>query len=629
MIKLSIIIPAYNAEPYIHELIDRLEPQITDEIQVIVIDDGSNKKLTIDKLWVELYHNKTNRGISYTRNKGLEKAKGELIHFIDADDLVAENYISYIFNLIQNREFDYIDLSWKSMYTGVQFNYKLDNINDRLSNPSASTRIFKRSFIGKHRFNEKKDACEDEDFTRKLGIKLAKSIAATEYMYFYRTEVPQSNSKRFLAGECNTKRIAYYYDHVTKDMTFLIDEFKREDETNEVYLLTWQNDLPELEQYCRLWNPSKCLRAWEGRGEPTDRIIPIPRPKETQIVIYTSNIYNFSGIDSFTYNFCKAMHKHYDILVVYDNADPEQLARLMPFVPVYRNNPAEVIKCDTLINNRINDKVPQNIRCRKMFQMVHGCKAGNPWHIPQNKGQIICVSEVAKDSFEEQTEDALVVKNLVEKSDTNDMLLLVSATRLDTSEKGRERMLKLARLMQNQGIAYTWLYFSNNELKNAPEGVIHMKPTLDIRKYFKKADYVVQLSDTEAFCYTLVESLLEGTPVICTDIPILKEIGVKDGENAHVIPLDLDGYDTTKFLDIPSFTYTYNNGLIVSKWKKLLGNTTPTGSYKPEPTMMVEITKQYRDIQLDRVLSVGELVIMTESRAKKVQGVGYGIIKEG
>lgn len=41
MIKLSIIIPVYNAEPYIHELIDCLAPQITEEIEVICVDDGS------------------------------------------------------------------------------------------------------------------------------------------------------------------------------------------------------------------------------------------------------------------------------------------------------------------------------------------------------------------------------------------------------------------------------------------------------------------------------------------------------------------------------------------------------------------------------------------------------------
>ena len=46
-IKLSIIIPAYNAEPYIHELLECLDKQMTDEAEVILIDDGSDKSIEI------------------------------------------------------------------------------------------------------------------------------------------------------------------------------------------------------------------------------------------------------------------------------------------------------------------------------------------------------------------------------------------------------------------------------------------------------------------------------------------------------------------------------------------------------------------------------------------------------
>ena len=80
MTKLSIIIPAYNAEPYIHELLDCLEKQLIfrTDVQVIVIDDGSTPPLKINRKWVEFYKNTKNKGISYTRNKGLKKAKGDL-----------------------------------------------------------------------------------------------------------------------------------------------------------------------------------------------------------------------------------------------------------------------------------------------------------------------------------------------------------------------------------------------------------------------------------------------------------------------------------------------------------------------------------------------------------------------
>ena len=220
-VKLSIIIPCYNAEPYIYELLDCLDKQMTKEVEVILIDDGSKTPVLSNYKWLKLIRQE-NKGISKTRNRGLEMSKGEYVWFVDADDLIAKNAIEYILDKINNQDFDYIDLSWKSLEDD-RFIFKLNSDSDKLSNPSASTRLFKRSFIGDTRFPEKKDASEDEDFTRHLGLKDAKRVCATEYMYFYRTETPGSNSKRFLNDERETKRIGYYFNHITADMDYLID----------------------------------------------------------------------------------------------------------------------------------------------------------------------------------------------------------------------------------------------------------------------------------------------------------------------------------------------------------------------------------------------------------------------
>ena len=145
MIRFSIIIPAYNAEPYIHELLECLDKQMTDETEVILIDDGSDKplKLKKDYPWISHFSRHKNKGISYTRNKGLELAKGELINFLDADDMVSNNFISYILGRI-DEEWDYMDLSWKSLEDD-HFWFKLNSDRDSLSNPSASTRATARA----------------------------------------------------------------------------------------------------------------------------------------------------------------------------------------------------------------------------------------------------------------------------------------------------------------------------------------------------------------------------------------------------------------------------------------------------------------------------------------------------
>lgn len=79
----SIIIPVYNAEKYISRCLDSIINQSYKNIQIIVIDDGStdNGVLILDKYKeddnrISVYRTE-NRGVSYARNLGIEKAKGE------------------------------------------------------------------------------------------------------------------------------------------------------------------------------------------------------------------------------------------------------------------------------------------------------------------------------------------------------------------------------------------------------------------------------------------------------------------------------------------------------------------------------------------------------------------------
>ena len=74
--KLSIIIPAYNAEPYLAELLDCLAGQMREGVEVIVIDDGSEKKVTSKYTgWLRIIRQK-NKGAGAARNRANElKAK--------------------------------------------------------------------------------------------------------------------------------------------------------------------------------------------------------------------------------------------------------------------------------------------------------------------------------------------------------------------------------------------------------------------------------------------------------------------------------------------------------------------------------------------------------------------------
>ena len=628
MHKLSIIIPAYNAEPYIEELIQRLKPQIRDEIEVLVVDDGSNFPYLPPYEWVRVIRQE-NKGLAGARNTGIENTDGEYMHFIDADDLVPEYYVDYILEILDQEHPDYVELSWKSIKErdGVHYDYKLKK-GERLTNPSACTRVFKRTFLGKLRFNEKKDAAEDEDLYRRIDWNKGKMATATQYMYFYRTSTPNSLSKQYRKGFTKTKRLIYNYDHITKDMKWLIDEVKKERERNEVIIMTNRNELPELEKYATLIRPISTY-AHELRGEETKNV-EIIKTIETQVVIYLSNPFFPGGRETFIYNFCRQMSKHYDIIAVFKDLSVELQAKLYPYVQVIKNNRNISIKCDSLILNSVYDEIPENIQYKQSIQMVHGCKTSTARELPTDRDKIVCVSQAVKDSFD--CKDALVIRNLTapdkieRKKHDGDKLVLITASRLNTDpkweDKGAMRMIRLAEMMNEKGIKFEWGYFAETPIPNTPEGLIFHKAVPNVKKYIAEADYLVQLSGAEAFCYSVVEALEIGVPVVVTPLPVYDELKIKDGVNGYIVPFDMN-FDVNKLKKAPEFKYKYNNGTLVSKWKSLLGNTKPKKDYKPEPMALTEVIVTYRDMQMKSILMQGTKVMMPVERAMSVEEVGF------
>ncbi|WP_255993622.1 glycosyltransferase family 2 protein [Clostridium perfringens] len=88
----SVCIPMYNATAYIKETLDSLINQTYENIEVIIVDDGStdNSVKIVESITdsrIKLYRNNKNMGLPYTRNKTLELAKGKYIALIDADDI--------------------------------------------------------------------------------------------------------------------------------------------------------------------------------------------------------------------------------------------------------------------------------------------------------------------------------------------------------------------------------------------------------------------------------------------------------------------------------------------------------------------------------------------------------------
>lgn len=150
-------------------------------------------------------------------------------------------------------------------------------------------------------------------------------------------------------------------------------------------------------------------------------------------------------------------------------------------------------------------------------------------------------------------------------------LMLVSATRLSRI-KGKNRMIKLANALDRAEIDYIWYVFTDDTNAIDSPNVFYMKPRLDVYKWLAHADYLVQLSDTEACSYSINEALYRNIPVIVTPLPYLKEIGVEDGKNAWLMNFDCSNIDyiVKNITNIPKFKFkhledNYSNLFVKSK----------------------------------------------------------------
>ena len=101
MSKVSFIIPVYNAEKCLSKCLESIVSLSFIDWEVIIVDDGSkDSSAAICETYAEkdsrikLFH-KINGGVSSARNFGLEKASGEYVTFVDSDDFVNEDYLSF------------------------------------------------------------------------------------------------------------------------------------------------------------------------------------------------------------------------------------------------------------------------------------------------------------------------------------------------------------------------------------------------------------------------------------------------------------------------------------------------------------------------------------------------------
>ncbi|MBT2679817.1 glycosyltransferase [Bacillus sp. ISL-35] len=214
--KISIIVPVYKVEKYLHKCINSILAQTFTDFELILIDDGSpdNCGRICDKYArkdsrVSVIH-KENGGLASARNAGLDIAKGEYIGFVDSDDWIESDMYELLYDLCTENDCDISNISSIIYFKDrIQKNGTHPLIVHQKSEAMKAmlvgdlydevvwTKLIKRTLLEDIRFSEGM-VYEDTAFTYKVIHKSKKvcSIGAPKYHYIKREESIMDNAKK-------------------------------------------------------------------------------------------------------------------------------------------------------------------------------------------------------------------------------------------------------------------------------------------------------------------------------------------------------------------------------------------------------------------------------------------------
>lgn len=341
-------------------------------------------------------------------------------------------------------------------------------------------------------------------------------------------------------------------------------------------------------------------------------------------VFYQYNLNIIGGIETFLYELARLCSENKrDLTIVYRVGDEQQIRRLRKYcMCIAYSEIKKPIKCKRAFFNYALDII-NDVEAEEYIQLVHAdfksdILEGYPLLQSDKITKYYAVSKNNAKSFFELTGKKIdVIYNPLTLDDEPRIMTLVSAQRL-TNEKGPKRLEKVITELDKHNIPYIWHIFSNDRLSVNSENVVYHKPTLNIRRWLKHADYTVLLSDTEGFPYTAYESLGLGTPLIITKLPILSELGA-NSNNSIALDFDLSNLDVEDIYNRAG-TFKFSYKLKDKKWLDLVkGEST----YVPPTTVQVKVINTYFSLALNRNVNVDEIIECEKARAELLVDKGF------
>ena len=264
MSKVSVIVPIYNVEKYLSRCIESLVNQTLQDIQIILVNDGSTDNSgKIAKEYAKkypekiIYLEKENGGLSDARNYGIPHATGEYIAFLDSDDYIEKNAYEEMYNKAVEEDSDYVECDFLWEYqnkikkdTRIEYNNKQEMM--------ANVRVVAWNKLIRRNIIEENNICfpkglryEDVEFTYKLIPHLNKISYINQYFVHY---VQRNNSIANVQNE-RTAEIFTILDNVIEyyKQNNLYEQYKTEIEYNYArYLLC-----SSLKRMCKISDKAK------------------------------------------------------------------------------------------------------------------------------------------------------------------------------------------------------------------------------------------------------------------------------------------------------------------------------------------------------------------------------------
>lgn len=193
----SVIVPVYNSAKYLSDCIDSILAQTFENIEIILINDGSTDcsasicdEYSLKYPNIKVVH-KDNGGASSARNKGLDIATGDYVMFVDSDDTIAANMVENLYEIMLNNDSDISASLLKPTTDRERKLQKYDSMSAIVSlltrkiDCSQCTKLYKISLFADLRFPEGVTN-EDIVFLVKVYSKIDRLIYVNENYYFYR-----------------------------------------------------------------------------------------------------------------------------------------------------------------------------------------------------------------------------------------------------------------------------------------------------------------------------------------------------------------------------------------------------------------------------------------------------------